>query len=69
MRTPLDNEALAELAKVLAAFYLQSNDFDPDRGEFDQMLTMVVEHAMTYAFRLGYRRRVGEEDSEPPLRN
>lgn len=65
MRTPLDNEALAALAKELAAFYLQSNNFDPDRGEFDHMLTMVIEHAMTYAFRLGYRRRVGEESAEP----
>jgi hypothetical protein len=61
MRTPLDDEALATLAKQLAVFYLQQNDLDPDRGGLDQVLTMVVEHAMTYAFRLGYRKRQAEE--------
>ena len=64
MRSPLDDEALATLAKELATFYLQHNDFDSDRGGFDQVLTMVVEHAMTYAFRIGYRKRQAEEAGE-----
>lgn len=64
MRSPLDDEALAVLAKELAAFYLQQNDLDPDRGELDQLLAAIVEHAMTYAFRLGYRKRAAEETDD-----
>jgi hypothetical protein len=67
MRSPLDDEALAVLAKELITFYLQCNKLDPGRGAFDQVLTRVIEHAMTYAFRIGYRKRTAEEGAEDRL--
>jgi len=64
MREPQVDEALAALAKELAAFYLAQNDIDAARGHFDTTLATVVEHAVVYAFRIGYRTRVGEESRE-----
>jgi hypothetical protein len=59
-----DDEALTALAKELAAFYLRTNDIDPARGQYYQTIVAVVEHAVAYAFRIGYRTRVGEETAE-----
>lgn len=64
MRTPRDDEAIAALAKELAELYLKTNGFERSRGEFDNTIVSIVEHAVAYAFRIGYRTRVGEEGAE-----
>ena len=64
MRLPRDDEALTALAKELAVLYRQQNGIDPGRGQYDQTIAAVVDHAIAHAFRIGYRTRVGEEDAE-----
>lgn len=64
MKTPKNDEALAVLAKELATLYRQQNGIDPGRGQYDKTLAAVVDHAIAYAFRIGYRTRVGEETAE-----
>ena len=64
MRPPRDDGALAALAEELAVLYRQTNQIDPARGQYHQTLAAVVDHAIAYAFRIGYRTRVGEESAE-----
>lgn len=64
MRPPRDDGALAALAKELTTLYVETNALDPERSQFDATTIAVVEHAIVYAFRIGYRTRVGEEGAE-----
>ena len=67
MKSPRDDEALAALAKELATLYVETNGLDPERGQFDATIITVVEHAIAYAFRIGYRTRAGEETKNRAL--
>lgn len=64
MKQPRDDGALAALAKELATRYVKENGLDPERGQYDATIVAVIEHAIGYAFRIGYRTRVGEEGAE-----
>lgn len=64
MKEPRDDRALAAMAKELTALYKETNKLDPARGKFDEAITAVVDHAIAYAFRIGYRTRVAEEVAE-----
>jgi hypothetical protein len=69
MKPPRDDTALAALAKELAAIYKKTNGLDSRRGKFDETIGAVAEHAIVYAFKIGYRTRVGEESAEEALKS
>jgi len=69
VKPPRDDAALTAMARELAALYKETNGVDSARGTFDETIGAVVDHAIAYAFRIGYRTRVGEESAEETLKS
>ncbi len=55
------NDQIADQAKQLAKLYIDTNDI----GDLATM-SAVVEHAIAYAYRIGYRSREGALKAEKP---